>query len=126
MENYILCSKLQERRDFTKLRISCHQLKIETGRYSKPKTPIEDRLCTLCSMGVIENENHMLLECPLYEPDRKLFFANVQTFYTANLDMNAETFYLLMSYNKDSELAKEVCKFVTICTNLHKDNMSPK
>jgi len=39
---------------------------IDTGRYSRPPTPVDDRLCDLCDMGVVENEKHFLLDCPLY------------------------------------------------------------
>lgn len=47
IENYILSLPLKVRRNFTKLRISSHRLAVETGRYSKPKTPREERLCPL-------------------------------------------------------------------------------
>ena len=39
---------------------------IDTGGYSRPPTPVDDRLCDLCDMGVVENEKHFLLNCPLY------------------------------------------------------------
>ena len=40
LENYLLTTDINTRKEFTKLRISAHQLQIEMGRYSKPrKTP---------------------------------------------------------------------------------------
>jgi hypothetical protein len=40
-ENYLhILSDFNQRKSFTKFRISNHKLKIETGRYSKPITPL--------------------------------------------------------------------------------------
>ena len=45
----------------TKLRISAHNLMIETGRYKRPnKVPLENRVCDLC--GTIENEIHFVMQ----------------------------------------------------------------
>ena len=43
----------------TKLRSSSHTLKIERGRYTKPKTDISERLCPLCN--AVEDEIHFLV-----------------------------------------------------------------
>ena len=52
----------------TRLRISAHDLEIETGRYKN--IPRENRSCKWCNLtlgtNVIENENHMLFNCDLY------------------------------------------------------------
>ena len=43
----------------TKIRVSCHRLDIETGRYQKPiSLPINQRLCTLCNQ--VEDEIHLI------------------------------------------------------------------
>ena len=45
-ENYLhILSDFNQRKSFTKFRISNHKLKIETGRYSKPITSLENRIC---------------------------------------------------------------------------------
>ena len=49
----------------TRLRISAHSLAIETGRYSKPNAPLEERVCRFCTNNV-ENEKHFMLECSRY------------------------------------------------------------
>jgi hypothetical protein len=48
----------------TKLRISSHNLHIETGRYTGVDRHL--RVCAKCNMSVIENEYHFLLVCPYY------------------------------------------------------------
>lgn len=50
------------RQSFTRVRLMSHELKIETGRWSR--TPREQRLCQ-CGTGVVQTENHVLLECEL-------------------------------------------------------------
>ena len=58
-----------QRRQYTKLRISNHKLAIESGRFHK--TSIEDRLCTLCNDHKIESEIHMLYNCAYFGDLRK-------------------------------------------------------
>ena len=55
------------RRAITKLRISSHRLKIETGRYLKLE--VNKRLCNKCDLNKIEDEIHFLLECPSTSTD---------------------------------------------------------
>jgi len=65
IENYLnVISNFDQRRQFTKLRISNHKLAIEEGRYSK--TPQNERYCNLCSQEVTESEQHFIFHCPLY------------------------------------------------------------
>jgi hypothetical protein len=55
-ENYLhILSDFNRRKSFTKFRISNHKLKIETGRYSKPITPLENRICKKCFSDEIES-----------------------------------------------------------------------
>ena len=54
----------------TKWRLSSHNLKIETGRYTKPPTARDERVCSECT-SVVEDEHHVVFQCPLYR--------NVQT-----------------------------------------------
>ena len=65
--------------ELTKLRISAHQLYVETGRYCNPVIPRENKFCFHCK-NIVEDEKHFLLDCPLYlslihisEPTRPLY-----------------------------------------------------
>ena len=51
-----------KRQSFSRLRLSAHRLRIETGRWSR--TPREDRLCQ-CDLNEIQDERHVMFECPL-------------------------------------------------------------
>ena len=44
--------------NFARFRTSCHKLLIEYGKYTIPKTHIAERLCTQCSLNVVDDESH--------------------------------------------------------------------
>jgi hypothetical protein len=51
----------------SKFRCSNHCLEVECGRHAKPESvPRVDRVCRLCSLGGVEDEDHMLLVCPAH------------------------------------------------------------
>ena len=58
------------KRRFTQLRISAHRLFIETGRYSRPKLPRENRFCFSCK-NAVEDENFFLFHCKEYNSLRE-------------------------------------------------------
>ena len=71
VEPYLLLNVPRfQRRTLAKLRIGVLPLEIETGRHSRPSTPLDQRLCKLCNMNEVETELHFLLVCPLYEDQR--------------------------------------------------------
>ena len=55
-----------KKRYFAMLRAGSLPLKLETGRYTRPKTPLRDRLCEMCNMQCVEDEKHFLMTCNLY------------------------------------------------------------
>jgi hypothetical protein len=61
------------RKVITRLRLSSHNLAIETGRYDG--TPRHLRKCTNCSSDAVETEYHFLLVCTAYSDLRKKYFA---------------------------------------------------
>ena len=46
-------------------------LRIETGRYER--LPVNERICFMCE-NKIETEEHVLIECPLYDDLRNELF----------------------------------------------------
>ena len=59
------------RKVITRWRLSCHKLKIETLRYSRPFVEREDRKCDTCD--VLEDEAHAVFSCPVFEVVREQF-----------------------------------------------------
>ena len=76
MEKYLTIIKNPEvRKSVTKLRLSNHNLRIETGRHHN--LPKHQRTCPIC-LTAIETEEHFLFHCPAYEPIRNTFIRNFQ------------------------------------------------
>ena len=55
---------------FTRLRLSAHNLRVETGRWAR--IPREERLCS-CGTGEVQTEEHVLVHCPLSNQLRSLY-----------------------------------------------------
>ena len=66
-----------QRRDYTKLRISNHNLMIEYGRYGNAKTPRENRRCPVCNLNHVETERHLIFTCSCYEL-RERFYDDIK------------------------------------------------
>ena len=74
-----MLEKFQVRKAISKLRLSAHNLLIETGRYAKPRSlPRSERICKHCNFNCIENEFHFLSRCSLYETERAKLYSQVQ------------------------------------------------
>ena len=54
-------------------------MNIERGRHTRPKTPVEQRLCLFCKS--LENEIHFVIDCASYKTEREIFFINVIAVY---------------------------------------------
>ena len=59
-------------RAITKLRISSHQIKIETGRYLKLEVNERLLVCNKCDLNKNRGRNSFLLECPSTFTDRQV------------------------------------------------------
>jgi hypothetical protein len=109
------------RRDFSKLRTSCHPLLIETGRYQN----IEEcnRLCTLCNQNKIESENHFLLECTLYRDERKSFLESLFSQYPILENHESQKLFIWLMSCDDPIICKDTAKLVSECFAKRKHNM---
>ena len=69
------------RSNLTKMRISAHNLRINTGRYVRPILERINRKCVFCNDNDIEDEFHFILKCSAFAELRnkfikKYFFRN--------------------------------------------------
>jgi hypothetical protein len=106
LENYLLVEPIvAKRRTFSKLRLSAHSLHIETGRFCKPKTPVQDRICNYCKSSEIEDELHFTIKCTLYDKERQNLYKELNSFTNFRSLTDEEKFKFLMSGNDgDSEV----------------------
>ena len=83
----------------TKLRLSSHSLRIETGRYGNDRVDRSLRICTFCDSQEVEDEIHFVLTCNRYTDLRKRF---LQKYYYSRPRMYK--FILLLQSSKRKTL----------------------
>ena len=112
------------RRNFTKMRISAHNLAIETGRYAKPiEIPKEKRVCFHCKQP--ETEFHLIFECPLYHDERNLLYNDLSQILSIDITPGNELFEILMSgLQGDLDIGKTFCDFLNKCFKIRSDILS--
>ena len=129
LENYVLQFPLHIRRNLSKLRISAHNLAIETGRYIKDKSPsardINKRLCFHCKSKSVESELYLIFECHLYNSERKELISKLSKFTSITFNATEDIFCKLMScLNGDLEVGKAFCDFLNKCFKLRNETLS--
>ena len=103
-------------------RTSSHSLAIETGRHCTPKVPVNKRLCKVCKE--VENEEHFLLHCTLYSPERKELFGEILKTCKHFPHMNDEQkLYYLMTAEGVS--IKETAKFCHLAFTKRNQTLYP-
>lgn len=120
-ENYLtLLKNTNIRRQFTKYRLSNHNLMIEVGRHQKlAKT---HRFCPFCP-GIVEDEKHFLISCHQYWGHRTLLFnicKNIRQ--TFSYYSEEEKFLFIMTCD---DVITDVAKFVAHAMEIRNIDVSP-
>ena len=144
IENYVKAFNLSKRKMFTRLRISSHNLAIEKGRHLRiPKS--DDIVCNFCNnkkgdcscdtfkynrlcqvCNVVEDEQHFLLKCSLYENSRKLFLEKLKSFLTIDFDNHDDLFVKLMgTLDGDHEITLLLCDYINDLFEIREKYMLP-
>ena len=113
-ENYLDCiTKVNDRINLTKLRVSAHKLRIETGRHERNIIEETDRTCKVCNRNEIEDEYHFIMICPLYEHLRSSLFKELKI----DVKTSRATFIKLMSA-ETYDFAGKFSKYISDCFHL--------
>ena len=107
-------SNPSDRSNLARFRTSSHKLRIEYGRYTVPKTPIAERLCTQCSLNAVEDECHFLMICPKYVAQR----ARITKHLNSNKNIASQTYMSKFNWilsNEDPVICKDIACFTTEC-----------
>ena len=99
-EYYVMLNMSRDQRQIlAKFRACNLPLAIETRRYTGPKTPVNDRLCNLCT--------HVLVECSFYSDLRDDVFRKASTNNSNfnDLSLSDKLMYLLNDQNLQYSLA---------------------
>ena len=106
-----LVTQTRYRTAITRLRTSSHTLEIERGRYTVPRTPINDRLC--CVSKLIEDEAHFLLICEQYKYLRKSFYEKVSYRYNYFNALSDQEKYKFLMMNDDPYFLAWLGKYIS-------------
>ena len=102
----VVCVK-SHRVALSRLIMSSHSLRIETGKWARPPIPRQDRMCKVCHQ--LGDEYHFLLECLSFQELRKRLIPK----YYWNRPSMYKCVDLLRSSNKT--VLKNLAKFVFRC-----------
>ena len=109
-------NNFNDRASLTRIRISAHDLKIETGRYSN--LPQDERVCPWCELAMdkrlIENEQHFLFNCDLYNTPRRAFLNHINISNPTSLTLES---FLTVENNAshNRKLSKTIHSMFKIC-----------
>ena len=98
------------RRILAKFRSCNIPLAVETGRYTKPKTPHAERLCKLCDSATVEDELHFLIDCDFYSDIRYELFHFATNAYNefTSLTSEGKLIHLMQTSSIQSKLASSL------------------
>lgn len=107
-EQYVLTNMRRDhRRILAKFRSCNLPLAIETGRYTRPKTPLNDRLCKFCDGAAVEDETHFLVDCEFYSDIRYDLFHCANVLYSdfSSLSSGDKLIFLMQNNDLQRKLA---------------------
>ena len=101
----------------TRYRVSAvPSLGIESGRYTRPVTPVSSRICRYCSDNRVDDEKHAILECKTFSIKRNCFFGKISSLLPKFVGMSPDHQLLSILCPIKSEIAVCVSKYLKIIT----------
>ena len=95
------------------VRLSSHNLGIETGRHCKPSKPPEERICACCSSGQVDDEIHFLTHCKAHDDLRNIIFPDYLTIPMPDmLDRPDSVVFTELMCSTDPVTLKLLSKFI--------------
>ena len=117
----ILLRNRNQRAWLSRYRTSAHNLRIESGRYTSPVTPISQRLCIYCVSGLCDTEQHAILHCKTFQLKRQCFFGRVSAICPTFECMSDEHKFKTLLCPATATLAKCVSKYLGIISQTRKE-----
>lgn len=112
-ENYLvnICNE-NDKYNMSRYRTSNHRLQIELGRYTIPKTPVNDRTCKNCSSCEVEDEKHILLDCQKYFTIRQTY---IDICYNKNSSkLNTDNKFIWLMSNEHANVCRNISRFLSL------------
>ena len=102
-------NSFKQRKSLSKFRLGLLHLRIETGRFVRPRLEPEDRVCLICRSGEVENELHFLLFCNEYKHFRQVLFGHISDYDEfCSWDSNSKLRYLV----NDASMVKQTAIYI--------------
>ena len=67
----VMCKRL--RKCITTIRISSHNLRIQTGRFGRERIERNERFCQMCESREVEDEFHFIIKCNTFDALRRKY-----------------------------------------------------
>ena len=101
----------------SRLRISAHNLMVETGRYKRPKKiPVPDRLCDICNL--LEDEYHFVMQCKKYECFRHKMFEKLENIFTNFTGLQDDQTFIWIMKCDDADLIYVFGQYISECIQI--------
>ena len=116
LENYLIeIENTKHALALARFRISSHNLRIETGPYDQRKTKPEERLCINCRSQAVDDEQHFLLQCPLYNNERHLLLETVNATIPLFHSLPENERFSVVMQSKTPKLMKALGNYIFTC-----------
>ena len=127
-EPYItLVRNRNQRSNLTRLRVSAHNLAIESGRKTWPVTPIEQIICLYCKpetnnqttsdrtqTTLLDDEFHFLIKCQHFALKRNCLFGKMSSIVQGFNNLSDELKFVKLLTSTSPRAAKLANKFIKI------------
>ena len=101
-------------------RTSAHNLRVETGRYTYPVTPLFQRTCKYCNSGECDTELHAILKCETFKLERQCFINRMSALCPIFPQLTVKKQLATLLCPSTTEIAKCVSKYLGIISNVRK------
>ena len=91
-------------------------LGIESGRYTRPVTPVTSRICKYCSGNKLDDEKHAILECDTLSIKRNCFLGKITSLLPDFRHMSSDHKLLTILCPATTDIAVCVSKYLKIIT----------
>ena len=110
-----MISNRNQRAWLSRLRTSSHQLRVESGRWSKPHPiPESERFCLYCSEDAVDNECHFLQVCPSFANQRRCFYSRLGSLMPNFCNLSDRDKLSTISCSTSAKAAKVTNKYISI------------
>ena len=105
----------------TRYRVSAvPTLGIESGRYTRPVTPVTSRICKYCTGNKLDDERHAILECNTFSIKRNCFLGKINSLMPNFEQLSLEHKLLTILCPVNADMALCVSKYLKIITETRK------